>query len=173
MKIIRFGLFVVVFLLSACGKQAQAVAPTITPILTTATLVPTETRIPDTVTPLPPTETPIPVPTHDPAVFGAIGTNEIQAFVLESVVSAIFNKTLDGFVANGSVQEYQIISVTVFPGGDGLLAEVIYSVKSADPIWLADGGIQLADGWISNGCSRFDFFTTDTEYQLKNKRLCS
>jgi len=173
MKIIRFGLFVVVFLLAACGKQAQAVAPTITPILTTATLAPTETSIPDTVTPLPPTETPIPAPTQDPTVFGAIGTNEIQAFVLESVVSAIFNKTLDGFVADGSIQEYQIISVTVFPGGDGLLAEVIYSVRTTDPIWLADGGAQLADGWIANNCSRFDFFTTDTEYQLKNKRLCS
>jgi len=171
MKIIRSSLFVVVFLLSACGKQAQAVAPTITPILTTAALAPTETSIPATA--IPPTETPIPVPTQDPTVFGAIGTNEIQAFVLESVVSAIFNKTLDGFVADGSVQEYQIISVTVFPGGDGLLAEVIFSVKSNDPIWLADGGAQLADGWIANNCSHFDFFTTDTEYQLKNKRLCS
>jgi hypothetical protein len=98
---------------------------------------------------------------------------EVQAGAIESVAIAIFNKTLDGFVANGSVQEYQIVSVTVFPGGDGLLAEVIYSVKTTDPIWLADGGIQLADGWISNGCSRFDFFTTETEYQLKNRRLCS
>lgn len=174
MKKIRSTLLVVIFFLAGCGKQAQAtVAPVATSIPATAALVPTETRIPDTATPLPPTETPIPVPTQDPAVFGAIGTNEIQGFVLESVVSAIFNKTLDGFVANGSVQEYQIISVTVFPGGDGLLAEVIYSIKSTDPIWLADGGIQLADGWISNGCSRFDFFTTETEYQLKNKRLCS
>jgi hypothetical protein len=174
MKKIRSILWVVVFLLAGCGKQAQTtVAPVATSIPATVTFAPTETRIPDTATPFPPTETPIPVRTQDPAVFGAIGTNEIQAFVLESVVSAIFNKTLDGFVANGSVQEYQIISVTVFPGGDGLLTEVIYSVKSADPIWLADGGIQLADGWISNGCSRFDFFTTETEYQLKNKRLCS
>jgi len=169
MKKIRSILWVVVFLLAGCGKQAQTTAASVA----TATLAPTETRVPDTATPLPPTETPIPVPTQDPTVFGAIGTNEIQAFVLESVVSAIFNKTMDGFVADGSVQEYQIISVTVFPGGDGLLAEVIFSVKSNDPIWLADGGVQLADGWISNGCSRFDFFTTDTEYQLKNKRLCS
>jgi hypothetical protein len=173
MKIIRSGLFVVVFLLSACGKQAQAVAPIATPIPATATLALTETRIPDIVTSLPPTETSIPVPTQDPTVFGSIGMGEVQAGAIESVAIAIFNKSLDGFVANGSVQEYQIISVTVFPGDDGLLAEVIYSVKTTDPAWLADGGIQLADGWISNGCSRFDFFTTETEYQLKNKRLCS
>ena len=165
---LRSTLLVVIFLLAGCGKQAQ---PTVAPA--TATLAPTETRIPSTATPLPPTDIPVAISTQDPAVFGAIGTGEIQAFVMESVVSAIFNKTLDGFIADGSVQEYQVISVTVFPGSSGLLAEVIYSVKSADPIWLADGGIQLADGWISNGCSRFDFFTTDTEYQLKNKRLCS
>ena len=165
---LRSTLLVVIFLLAGCGKQAQ---PTVAPA--TATFALTETHIPDTATPLPPTDTPVPIATQDPAVFGAIGTGEIQAFVMESVVSAIFNKTLDGFIADGSVQEYQVISVTVFPGSSGLLAEVIYSVKSADPIWLADGGIQLADGWISNGCSRFDFFTTDTEYQLKNRRLCS
>jgi hypothetical protein len=168
MKKIRSTLWVVIFLLAGCGKQAQI---TVAPVATT-TLAPTETRVSDTATPLPPTDTPVSISTQDPTVFGAIGTNEIQAFVLESVVSAIFNKTLDGFVVDGSVLEYQVISVTVFPGGDGLLAEVIYSVKTTDPIWLADGGIQLADGWISNGCSRFDFFTTDTEYQLKNKRLC-
>ena len=168
MKKIRSTLLVVIFLLAGCGKPAQTiVAPA------TATLAPTATSIPNTATPVPPTETSIPAATQDPTVFGAIGTNEIQGFVLESVVSAIFNKTLDGFVADGSVQEYQIISVTVFPGSNGLLAEVIYSVRTTDPAWLADGGIQLADDWISNGCSRFDFFTTETEYQLKNRRLCS
>ena len=158
-------------LLASCGKQAQAtVAPVPTAIPATATPIPTETRLPDTATPLP---TDTPAPTQDPTVFGAIGMGEVQAGAIESVVSAIFNKTLDQFVADGSVQEYQIISLTVFPGGDGLIAEIIYSVKSADPVWLADGGIQLADGWIANGCSRFDLFTTETEYQLKNRRLCS
>ena len=173
MKNIRSILFVVIFFLSSCGKQAQAIPPTATSIPSTATLAPTATNIPDTATPVPPTETPIPAPTQDPAVFGAIGTGEIQAFSLEPVANAIFAKTLDGFVSNGSVQEYQVISITVFPGGDGLIAEIIYSIKTSDPAWLSDGGIQLADGWISNGCSRFDFFTTDTEYQLKNRRLCS
>ncbi len=173
MKNIRSVLFVVIFFLAGCGKQAQSVAPTATLVRATATLVPTETRIPNNATPLPPTETPSPVPTLDPAIFGAIGTAEIQAYALESVVSAIFNKTLDGFVVSASVQEYQVISVTVFPGSGGLLAEVIYSIRTTDLAWLSDGGIQLADDWISNSCSRFDFFTTETEYQLKNKRLCS
>ena len=170
MKKIRAAVLIVALLLASCGKQAQAVAPTATSIPATATLAPTETNIPDTATP---TETAIPVSTQDPTVFGAIGTGEVQAGAIESVASAIFNKTMDGFVASRSVQEYQIISLTVFPGGDGLIAEIIYSIKSTDPAWLADGGALLADGWIANNCSRFDFFTTETEYQLKNKRLCS
>ena len=171
MKKFQLTLLAAMLLLASCGKQAQAtVAPVPTAIPATATPIPTETRLPDTATPLP---TDTPAPTQDPTVFGAIGMGEVQAGAIESVASAIFNKTHDQFVANGSVQEYQIVSLTVFPGGDGLLAEIIYSVKSADPAWLADGGIQLADGWIANGCSRFYFFTTETEYQLKNKRLCS
>jgi hypothetical protein len=170
MKKIRAAVLIVTFLLASCGKQAQAVAPTATSIPTTVTLAPTETNIPDTATP---SETAIPVPTQDPTIFGAIGTGEIQAGAIESVASAIFNKTLDKFVADGSVQEYQIVSVTVFPGNGGLIAEIIYSIKSTDPAWLSDGGALLADGWIANNCSRFDFFTTETEYQLKNKRLCS
>ncbi len=173
MKKIQFSLLIVMLLLTGCGKKAQAVVPTPISIPATETPVPTATNIPDTATPLPPTETPIPTPTQDPAIFGAIGNGEVQVGAIESVASAIFNKTLDGFVTSGSVQEYQIISVSVFPGGDGLLAEIIYSVRTSDPIWLADGGIQLADGWIANNCSRFDFFNTETEYQLKNKRLCS
>jgi hypothetical protein len=158
MKKFQLTLLAAMLLLAGCGKQAQAtLAPVATAISATATLIPTDT----------------PAPTQDPTVFGAIGMGEVQAGAIESVASAIFNKILDQFMAAGSVQEYQIISLTVFPGGDGLIAEIIYSVKSADPVWLADGGVQLADGWIANGCSRFDFFTTETEYQLKNRRLCS
>jgi hypothetical protein len=162
-----------IFLLTACGNQAQAVPPTVTPAAATETPALTATNIPNTATAVPPTETSTPVPTQDPAIFGAIGTGELQAGAIESVASAIFNKAMDGFVASGSVQEYQIISVTVFPGNDGLIAEIIYSVKTTDTAWLADGGAQLTDGWVANNCSRFDLFTTDTEYQLKNKRLCS
>ncbi len=164
---------IAIFLLSACDKQAQAVPPTATAIPATATLLPTATNVPPTETPLPPTDTPIPAPTQDPAVFGAIGTGEVQAGALESVANAIFSKTMDMFAASGSVQEYQVVSLSIFPGSDGLIAEIIYSVKTSDPAWLADGGLQMADSWINNNCSRFDFFTTNTEYQLKNRRLCS
>lgn len=168
MKKIRLMLCIGVFLLAGCGKQGPAAAPIATSMPATATITPT-----DTATPPPPTETSTPIPTQDPAIFGAIGTGEIQAGAIESVASTIFNKTMAGFIADGSVQEYQIVSVTVFPGGGGLLAEIIYSVKTSDTAWLSDGGTQLADGWIANNCSRFDLFTTETEYQLKNKRLCS
>ena len=173
MKKIQVGLLILIFLLSGCGKQAQAVAPAATSIPATATLAPTETSIPATATSIPPTETPIPLPTLDPTVFGAIGTGEIQAFALESVANAIFKKTMDGFVSSGTVQEYQVTSVTIFPGSSGLLSEIIYNVRTTDLNWLSDGGAQSADGWINGNCSRFDFFTTETEYQLKNRRLCS
>jgi len=170
-----------VLFLSACGKQVEAVPPTTLPAI--ATTAPTATNVPPTDTPIPPTETSYPTPlqslppdpTADLSLFGTIYQSEIQAFALESVVNAIFSRTLDRFVAAGMVQEYQVTSVTVFPGSGGLLAEVIYNVRIADtsgPAWFDDGGTQSADGWINGNCSRFDFFTTETEYQLKNKRLC-
>jgi hypothetical protein len=173
MKKLSLLVLIGVLCLSACGKKASAAPPVTIPATATTIPAATATPVPPTDTPLPPTETPIPAPTQDPAVFGAIGTGEIQAFALESVVSAIFTKTLERSIAEGSVQEYQVTSITVFPGGDGLLAEVIYNVRSSDPAWLADGGAQAADGWVNGNCSRFDFFTTETEYQLKNRRLCS
>ena len=173
MKKIRYVLLSFIFLLAACGKQAQTVLPTATSVPATATLAPRATNIPDTATSVPPTETSLPIATQDPTTFGAIGTNEIQAFALESVANAIFKKTLDGFVTNGAVQEYQVTNISVFPGNNGLLTEIIYNVKTTDASWLSDGGAQATDGWINGNCSRFDFFTTDTEYQLKNRRLCS
>jgi hypothetical protein len=179
MKKIQFVILLAVFLLSACGR-VQTHPPAALSALP-ADPLPTETSIPSTATPLPPTETPVPPtetlvpsPTQDPTIFGVMGINEIQGSLLESVVTAIFTKVMDGFISSGNIQEYQIISLSVFPSGNGgLLAEVIYSVRTSDSAWLADGGVQLADDWIGNNCSRFDFFTTDTEYQLKNKRLCS
>ena len=166
MKSIRTFLLVLI-LLAGCTKQAQPVPPTLTAAPPSATIIPpteTPTEVPAT-----PTQ---PGPTADSTIFGAIGQNEIQAFALESVANAIFTKTMDGFVANCSVQEYQVTRVSVFPGSGGLLSEIIYNVKSSDPAWLSDGGTQGTDGWINGNCSRFDFFTTETEFQLKNKRLC-
>lgn len=164
MKKISSALLAITFLLSACSKQAEAIPPNNTAAPSTETSLPTETLSPPTFTP---------APTTDPTLFGAIGTGEIQAFALEPVANAIFKKTMDGFVTSGSVQEFQVTSVTIFPGSNGLLAEIIYNVKTTDPAWLTDGGAQAADGWLNGSCSRFDFFTTETEYQLKNRRLCS
>ena len=167
MKNIKAFIIILLLILAGCAKPAQTVPPTLTAAPPTATIIPL------TETPTAILETPTqPGPTTDPTVFGAIGQNEIQAFALESVANAIFTKTMDGFVANGSVQEYQVTRVSVFPGSGGLLSEIIYNVKSSDPAWLSDGGTQGTDGWINGNCSRFDFFTTETEFQLKNKRLC-
>jgi hypothetical protein len=172
MKEFRSVLWVVMFILASCGKPAQPGAVLATIVPAAATLFPTATSIPATVTSAPPTETSSPLPTRDLAIFGSIGSNEIQAFALEPVANAIFVRAMDAFVASSSVQEYQVTSVTIFPGGGGLLAEIIYNVRTNDSTWLSDGGTQSADSWINGNCSRFDFFTTDTEYQLKNKRLC-
>jgi hypothetical protein len=166
----RSTVLIFVLFLSSCAK-AQALPPLVVTALPAEPLA-TETSIPPTTTPLPTTNTLAPAPTQNASVFGSIGTGELQAGVLESVVNAIFKKTMDGFVAAGSVQEYQVASVSVFPGSNGLITEVIFNVKTNDSTWLADGGTPSADGWINNSCSRFDFVTTDTEYQLKNRRLC-
>ena len=113
------------------------------------------------------------MPTQDPALFGAIGVDEIQAYALESVANAIFTKTMDSFKADGAIQDYQILLATIFPGGGGLIAEITFNVRTTDPAWFAEGDTPAADDWIKHKCSRFDFVSTETEYQLKNRRLCN
>jgi hypothetical protein len=169
MKNIRRCACCLAFLLVSCSQQA--VTPTPTPFAPTQTTAPTNVPPTETSTPIPFTPT-ASAPTADPTIFGALGINEIQAFALESVANAIFTKTMDGFVTEGRVQEYQVTSVTIFPGSNGLLSEIIFNVKTTDPGWVAEGGTPTDDNWINNMCYRFDFFTTDTEYQLKNRRLC-
>ncbi len=166
MKNIRYLL--IALLLAGCAKQAQTISPTSTAIAPTMTMaLPTETP---TEIPFTPTS---PAPTADPTIFGAIGTNEIQTFALESVANAIFKKTFDGFVADGRIQEYQVTRVSVFPGNSGLVSEIIFNVRTTDPTWLEDGGTPAADNWINEKCYRFDFFTTETDFQLKNRRTCN
>jgi len=80
---------------------------------------------------------------------------------------------MDGFIANGIVIEYQVLRVTVFPGTNGLLTELTFNVRSTNAMWLEDGATPANDNWINNDCNRFDFVTTDTEFQLKNRRLCN
>jgi len=168
MKNIRSFLFAFIFILVGCAKQAQPVPPTTTLAPATATSIP----LTETSTAIPFTET-SQAPTLDPTLFGAIGINEIQAFVLEPVANEIFTRAMSGFVADDNILEYQILRVTIFPGSGGLLVEITYNVRATDSSWLVDGGTQAADDWINDKCNRFDFFTTETEYQLKNRRTCN
>ncbi|HEU0291867.1 MAG TPA: hypothetical protein VFR47_03985 [Anaerolineales bacterium] len=169
MKNIRPSAWFLMFLLAGCSQQT--VPPTVTPVPATQTTVPA--NIPNTE---PPTSIPftltVPGPTADLTLFGEIGTGEIQAYALESVANAIFKKTMDGFVADGRIQEYQVTSVTIFPGSNGWLSEITFNLRTTDPGWIAGGGTPANDDWLIGQCLRFDFFATETEYQLKNRRLC-
>ena len=171
MKITRCSLLVCMIILYGCGAQTPAAPPTAVIVSPTAIAMPTQT----------PTETPTvqtilsiaPDSTADPTIFGAIGQNEIQAFSLEPIANAIFSKTFDSFIADGRIQEYQVTGVTIFSGSDGLLSEIIFNVRTPDMTWLESDGTQAADNWINGKCYRFDFVTTETEYQLKNRRTCN
>jgi len=158
----KHSLFVFIFLLPACTQQAQVAPPTVT--------LPPPTKANS-----PPIEEPTEATSGtDPALFGAISQTEIQAFSLEPVANAIFSKVMDGFAANGNIVEYTVKRVTVFPTDDGsLYAEITYNVRTTDSSWLVDGGIQTESDWIQNKCNRFDIVTTETEFQLKNRRTCN
>jgi hypothetical protein len=167
MKPFKHIFLALILLLAGCAKQAQAVPPTAT-ASPTATVLPTETPYTTPLQSLPPD------PTADPSLFGTIYQSEIQAFALESVANAIFSRTLDRFVDAGRIQEYQVMRVTVFPSGSGgLLSEITFNVRTTDLSWLEGSDAQAADDWINNKCYRFDFVTTETEFQLKNRRACS
>lgn len=170
----RFAILTMVLLLSSCAKAQPFQPLVVTALPAEPTFTETATTVPPTQTdtPLPPTDTVTSAPTQDVTVFGSIGMDQIQAGALESVVNAIFKKTMDDLVASHSIQDYQITSVSVFPGSSGLITEVIFNVKTNDSTWLDYSGTQATDGWINGDCNRFDFVTTDTEYQLKNRRLC-
>lgn len=163
MNLHRTKLFLVAFtfLLFACAQPTETVPPTAALPSPTKAITPTET----------PTEV---TAATDPTLFGAIAQSEIQAYSLEPVANAIFTRVMDALAANGDILEYQVTRVAVFPAGDGsLYAEITFNVRTADPSWLADGGTQSADDWIQNKCSRFDFVTTEIEFQLKNNRTCN
>lgn len=150
----------IVTLLFITSCKSQSALQTEAPLPTaTATLAPTETSLP---------------PQIQSDVFGAIPLNSVQAFSIEPVAKAIFDQTLHGYVTAGSILQYRVDRIAVFPSGNGtLLAEIFYSLQSNNQLWLEDGGVQSTDGWITGKCSRFDLIATETEHQLKNKRLCS
>ena len=165
-------LIAVIFIITSC--KSPSASPTIPP-----TALPTETTRPAaTTTPVPtatllPTETASPVPTLS-NVFGAIPLNSVQAFSIEPIAKAIFDQALQGYVAAGTIQEFRVDSIAVFPSGDGgLIAEIMYSLHTNNDPWPDDFGTAGSDSWITGKCSRFDLVATETEHQLKNKRLCS
>jgi len=163
---IKLILIAIIFLITSCKSQAT------TPAIT-ATSLSLQTPVPTPTATLAPTETPTSIPTPND-IFGAIPLNSVQAFSIEPVAQAIFEQTLDGYVANSAIQEYRVDSISVFPSGSGgLIAEIMYSLHADNDPWLDDFGTLAADGWITGKCSRFDLVATETEHQLKNKRLCS
>lgn len=163
-------LIATIFFLASCASQTATATlpPTLAPSETpppTAAFVPTQTPLP--------TDTASPIPTPSD-VFGAIPLNSVQAFSIEPVAKAIFDQTLQGYVDSGTIQEFRVDSVAVFPSGDGgLTAEIMYSLHTDNDPWPEDFGTSGNDHWITGKCSRFDLVATETEHQLKNKRLCS
>lgn len=161
-------LLAILFLVTSCKSQSA------TP---TNTALPTETPFP-TATPAAtetprPTETASPVPTLSD-LFGAIPLNSVQAFSIEPVAKAVFEKVLQEYVSDSRLQEFRVDRVAVFPSGSGvLIAEIYYSLRTETDPWPDDFGTPGTDGWITGKCSRFDLVATETEHQLKNKRLCS
>lgn len=162
-------LFVFILLLSSCAKQAQPVPSTATLPPPTLSIAP-PTEIPTDI----PAEIPTEIPSNtDPSLFGALAKSEISTLA-SKIHETIFTKVMDGFITNGNIFEYQIITSDVFPTGDGtLIAEITYNVRTTDSSWLVDGGTQADDNWIQNKCNRFDFVNTETEFQLKNRRTCN
>lgn len=158
------SLLITVFLITSCTSQSAG--PTAVP-----TTLPSET--PAATATIAATATPSPIPTPSD-VFGAIPLNSVQAFSIEPVAKAIFDQTLQGYITAGTIQEYRVDSIAVFPSGEGgLIAEIMYSLRADYDLWPDDFGTAGVDNWITGKCSRFDLVATETEHQLKNKRLCS
>lgn len=152
------------FILTSCNSQSAS--PTIVPRMS-----PSET--PAVIATIVPTETLSSVPASSD-IFGAIPLNSVQAFSIEPVAKAIFDRTLQEYITAGTVREYLVNSIAVFPSSDGtLIAEITYSLRADNDPWPDDFGIPNSDGWIAGKCSRFDLIATETEHQLRNKRLCS
>jgi hypothetical protein len=152
----------VIPLLAACARPSQPVPPNVLPSSPAETPAKILTAVP--------TE---PFVGADPTLFGALAKSEINPLA-GKIHEAIFIKAMDSFVAGEDIIEYQIVASEVFPASDGtLIVEIYYNVRTTDPAWLTDGGVQSDDNWITNKCNRFDFVNTETEFQLKNRRTCN
>jgi hypothetical protein len=154
------------FVTASCTSQAVAPGATAMP-LPTKTSLPASTPTPSS------TETASPAATSS-NIFGAIPLNSVQAFSIEPVAQAAFEEALQRLASAGSIADFRVDSIAVFPSGEGaLIAEIFYSLRTDVDVWPEDGGSSGTDGWITGKCSRFDLLATETEHQLTKKRLCS
>lgn len=166
MKIKMLVMAAFLFVTASCTSQAVATKATTAPL-------PTKTSLPASISTSAPTETAFPAATSS-NIFGSIPLNSVQAFSIEPVAQAAFEEALKGFASAGSIRDFRVDSIAVFPSGEGtLIAEIFYSLRTDVDVWPEDGGSSGTDGWITGKCSRFDLIATDTEHQLTNKRLCS
>lgn len=163
---IKLFLFAFVLLLSACGKQAQTIPPTITPAPTTELPAETPTEIA--------TEIPTDIPAAtDPTLFAALEKSRLDPFA-SKIQDAVFIAGMDAFIASRDILDYRIIESEAFPTSEGtIIVQIYYSVRTTDPSWLLDGGTQVENGWITDKCARFDFVNTQDQFQLKNRRTCN
>ena len=165
MKIKTIIIAALVFVTASCTSQAVA------PRATTGSL-PTKTSLPASTPILAPSEIAAPAATSS-NIFGSIPLNSVQAFSIEPVAQAAFEEALKEFVSAGSIRDFRVDSIAVFPSGKGtLIAEIFYSLRTDVDVWPEDGGSSGTDGWITGKCSRFDLVATETEHQLTKKRLC-
>jgi hypothetical protein len=166
MKIKMLVTAALLFVTASCTSQAAAPTATAAPL-------PTKTSLPAS------TPSPASTKTASPAatssnIFGSIPLNSVQAFSIEPVAQAAFEEALKGFASAGSIADFRVDSIAVFPSGEGtLIAEIFYSLRTDGDLWPEDGGSPGSDGWITGKCSRFDLIATETEHQLTKKRLCS
>lgn len=171
----KIFLLLLILILSACQSQS---APPPEPIespaevsLPTATISPTEIPLPTEALAVASPET-VEVPTD---LFCSVNSADVQpGFMLNPVVSQIFEGELQKLVDLGSIEAFQVEGLSVLTREDGsLFAEIFYALKATQNFWPDDFGTLGEDGWVNGKCTIFDFIITDEEYQLKNKRVCS
>ena len=156
------------FILSACGSGTEVAASTL------PSVPPVSTDIPSTEThaPIPFTDTP-PAPAQDPALFGAIGWTRSRPLRSNRLPMPSSQKRWTRSKPAAPFRTIKSCAPPSSPGAAACSPRSPSTCRTADPAWFAEGGTPAADDWINNKCSRFDFVSTETEYQLKNRRLCN
>ncbi|MBT3313345.1 MAG: hypothetical protein HN390_01910 [Anaerolineae bacterium] len=172
-----FLILIIAFFITACQAES-APAPMPLPAPTEVpSQVPTETptELPIPTATFVPTETPIVIAAPVSDVFGSVSMADApMGFSLDPIAAHIFEAELQKMVDVGQIEGYQIESFGIYPRGDGtFFAEIFYAVQADATFWVEDFGSAGDDGWVRGKCTLFDFVTTEEEFQLKNKKVCS